>query len=245
MKTFRSIWGLAIALFVLNMSATSCSSGNTSVTTGDVSYVDADLQPKPFNVIDVETVADVYYTQNNGDEHHVRIDYSAIKDEKVLQQLKEKLKVVYREGKVVIGIKGKIVGKSSLKHSLKIYITSPDLVKITQEGVGNFYSDYINSDKLEIDNEGVGSVEIKKVLANKLDIDNEGVGSINIGRFEGDRLVIDNEGVGKVKADVDCQSVAATLEGVGSITLTGVTRHLQKNKDGVGSIHVKDLKIAK
>lgn len=245
MKKIHSILGLAIALFVLNITATSCSTGGSNVTSGDLGYVAADLQPKPFNAIEVETVADVYYTQNNGDEHQVRVDYSAIKDEKVIEQVKEKLKVVYREGKVVIGFNGKIVGKSSLKHCLKVYITSPDLVKINLEGVGNFYSDYINSDKLEINNEGVGNIYIKKVLANKLDIDNEGVGSINIDRFEGDRLVIDNEGVGKVKADVDCQSVDATLEGVGSITLTGVTKHLQKNKEGVGSIRVKDLMIAK
>lgn len=245
MKKIYSILGLAIALLVLTLTTVSCSSGGTNVTSGSLDYVNSDLQPKPFDAIEVQTVADVYYTQNDGDEHQVRVDYSAIKDEKMQQQVKEMLKVVYRDGKVIIGFKGKVVGQSTLKHAIKVYITSPDLVEITQEGVGSFYADYINSDKLDIDNEGVGSIQIKKVQANKLKIANEGVGSVLIGRFEGDKLKIDNDGVGKVKADVDCQSVYASLQGVGSITLTGITRQLQKERDGVGSIRVKDLMIAK
>lgn len=245
MKKILSILGLAIAFGILNMTTTSCSFGGTNVTSGTLSYVDSDLQPKPFDAIEVQTVADVYYTQNDGDEHQVRVDYSGIKDEKMQQQVKEMLKVVYRDGKVIIGFNGKVVGQSTLKHTIKVYITSPDLVEITQEGVGSFYSDCINSDKLDIDNEGVGSIQIKKVLANKLKIANEGVGSVLIGRFEGDKLKIDNDGVGKVTADVDCQSVDASLQGVGSITLTGVTRHIQKERDGVGSIRVNGLKIVK
>ncbi len=132
------------------------------------------------------------------------------------------------------------------------------------EGVGSFNANAINSDVFEIDNEEVGNVNVKNLLANKIeitnegvgnvridnmqsdhvDIDNEGVGNVQIALFKGGHLDIDNEGVGKVDAHVDCQSVKATLEGVGNIKLSGVTRQLIKEKDGVGSLEDRQLESA-
>ena len=57
-------------------------------------------------------------------------------DAEFVQKLKEKLKVVYRDGEVKIGLNGKLkvpAACNSEKNRLKIYITSPDLVKIAQE----------------------------------------------------------------------------------------------------------------
>ena len=128
--------GATMFLAVAGFMACSFDSNGTTVN-GNLSYVQDDLLEKSFKEIDVEMVADVYYTQNDGDECSVRLDYSAIKDEKFLKELKEKLKVVYREDKVVIGCKGSIkvpVSCMSKDVKLKIYITSPDLVKVSQEG---------------------------------------------------------------------------------------------------------------
>ncbi len=241
MKTLKSMVCGATLMLALILTATSCS-GNGNVG-GNLEYSEDELQVKPFKKIDVQIVANVYYTQNDGDQCKVRIDYSDIQDEDVVEQLKKIIKVVYRDNGVIIGMKGKI--KNLPNKKLKIYITSPDLVSINQESVGSFYSDNINSDVLEIDNEGVGSVHIKNILANRLEIDNEGVGSVNVDKFTGDKLTIDNEGVGKVMADVDCKSVEASLDGVGSITLTGKTHYFSRSRDGVGSIHAKDLKVLK
>jgi len=258
-----------VTISVATMGMTSaCSSGmagGTNVVGGTVDFSQGDLTEKPFTKIEVETVADVYYTQNDGDKQSVRFDYSQIKDEKTRQQFKEKVVAVYREGKLVIGLKGKITGSSRLNKGqrLRVYITSPDLLKVTLEGVGSFNADAINSDVFDIDNEGVGNVTIKNLLANKVGIDNEGVGSVSIGslqsdhvsvdnegvgnvkiaQFKGGQLKIDNEGVGKVEAQVDCQSIHATLEGVGNIRLSGVTRHFVKTKEGVGSFKDSDLKV--
>lgn len=258
-----------VTISVATMGMTSaCSSGmagGTNVVGGTVDFSQGDLTEKPFTKIEVETVADVYYTQNDGDKQSVRFDYSQIKDEKTRQQFKEKVVAVYREGKLVIGLKGKITGSSRLNKGqrLRVYITSPDLLKVTLEGVGSFNADAINSDVFDIDNEGVGNVTIKNLLANKVGIDNEGVGSVSIGslqsdhvsvdnegvgnvkiaQFKGGQLKIDNEGVGKVEAQVDCQSIHATLEGVGNIRLSGVTRHFMKTKEGVGSFKDSDLKV--
>lgn len=235
--------GATMFLAVAGFTACSFDSNGTTVN-GNLSYVQDDLLEKSFKEIDVEMVADVYYTQNDGDECSVRLDYSAIKDEKFLKELKEKLKVVYREDKVVIGCKGSIkvpVSCMSKDVKLKIYITSPDLVKVSQEGAGNFHAKVINSDRFAIDNEGVGSVYIGKILANKVTVANEGVGSVNIDDVAGDNMTVDNEGVGSVKiTNVSMGSLKVDNEGVGSVNL-GFFKGGSLNilNEGVGSVKAK------
>lgn len=265
MKNVKKMLALVAMGIALVGGLSACSFNATSDMKGDLKFTQNDLQPKHFDAINVSVMADVYYTQTNGDACNVRLDYSAIKNQDLVEELKKKVKVVYRDGGVEVGLTGRISGISDQGEGkrLKVYISSPDLVKIDQEGVGSFHADAINSDRLDIDNEGVGSVYIKQLLVNKVKVDNEGAGSVtinelqsddvyvdnegvgkvNIGSFKGGKLTIDNEGVGKVSAQVDCQSIHASLDGVGGITLSGVTRHYQKEKDGVGSFHDKDLKI--
>ena len=268
MKKF-GILAVTAALFFAPMGLSSCSMGSSaSEMRGNLNFTQDDLSEKPFKAIDVDVIADVYYTQNDGNECSVKMDYSAIKDQEFVKKLKDKLKVVYRDGEVKIGLNGRLNVPSSYNNDnkrLKIYITSPDLVKITREGVGSFHAKTINSDRLEIDNEGVGSVKIGKILANKLEItnegvgsvkiskiemgslklDNEGVGSVNLDMFKGGNLIIKNEGVGSVKAKVDCQSVNATSEGVGGVNLSGVTRQYNKRKGGIGGISDGGLTVIK
>lgn len=245
MKTM-SIWVASATLFLASMGICSCSMGSTtsSEMRGSLEFTQDDLREKPFKAIDVDVVASVYYTQNDGDECSVRLDYSAIKDAEFAQKLKEKIKVVYRDGEVKIGLTGRLkvpASCNSEKNRLKIYITSPDLVKITQEGVGAFYAKSINSDRLEIDNEGVGSVSINQILANRLDVTNEGVGSVSIDDAKGDVMKIDNEGVGSVKVgNVSMGDLKVDNEGVGSVTLDFFKGgNLKINNDGVGKVSAK------
>ena len=227
------------AMFLAAAGLTACSFDSTGSTVkGDLSYVQDDLRQKPFKAIDVEAVADVYYTQNDGDKCDVRLDYSAIKDAKFLQQMKEKLK------EVVIGYNGRLTVPASCNSEnkrLKIYITSPDLLKVTQEGTGCFHAKTINSDRFAIDNEGVGSVYIGKILANKVTVANEGVGSVNIDDVAGDNMTVDNEGVGSVKiTNVSMGSLKVDNEGVGSVNL-GFFKGGSLNilNEGVGSVKAK------
>lgn len=258
---------LAFAAFATMAVMESCSNSGSVISSGNLEYEQDELKPQPFTAIDIDAVADVYYTQNNGDKHQVQLDFSLFQDEETAQQFREKTKVVYRDGKVIVGMKGKINGSKSLKQGqrLRVLITSPDLVKVDNEGVGSFNANAINSDSFTLDNEGVGNVNIKSLLANKITIDNEGVGNVTIGKMQSDKLYIDNEGVGNVKiasykggdltidnegvgnveAHVDCTSIKATLEGVGSIKLSGTTRSLSKKKEGVGSLKTSDLKVVR
>lgn len=258
---------LAAGMLVLSTSCAFSGNGANTVLNGDLKYTQADLKVKPFTEIDIETVADVYYTQTDGDQQNVRLDFSKITDPDFKKKLMENVKVIYRENKMIIGLTSRVKGITQLKSNerLRVYVTSPDLVKVSLEGVGSFNSDAINSDVFEVDNEGVGNVNIKRLLANKVEINNEGVGgvridnlqsdhvdvdnegvvNVQIAQFKGGSLNIDNEGVGKVEAYVDCQSVKATLEGVGNIKLSGVTRRFVKDKDGVGSFKTSGLKVLK
>ena len=244
MKKF-GILAVAAALFFAPMGLSSCSMGSSaSEMRGDLNFTQDDLSEKPFKAIDVNVVADVYYTQNDGNECSVKMDYSAIKDQEFVKKLKEKLKVVYRDGEVKIGLTGKLkvpAACNSEKNRLKIYITSPDLVKISQEGVGSFYAKSINSDRLEIDNEGVGSVKIGKILANKLEVTNEGVGSVSIDDAKGDDMSFDNEGVGSVKiSKIEMGSLKLDNEGVGSVNLDMIKGgSLIIKNEGVGSVKAK------
>lgn len=255
----------ALCMTLLTSSCSCSSNDDNAILNGTLSYQQDELKVKPFTKIEVETMADVYYVQNDTTQHRVDFDFSKIKDASMREQFKKNAIAVYRDGKVIIGLKGKVSGATKLNQGqrLCVYITSPDLVKVTLEGVGLFHADAINSDVFEIDNEGVGNVNVKKMLVNKVsidnegvgnvkvndlqadrvDINNEGVGSVNVGRFKGGKMEIDNEGVGKVQANVDCQSIYANLDGVGSIQLSGVTRHLNKEKNGVGSIKISELKV--
>ena len=108
MKTM-SIWVASATLFLASMGICSCSMGSTtsSEMRGSLEFTQDDLREKPFKAIDVDMVASVYYTQNDGDECSVRLDYSAIKDAEFVQKLKEKIKVVYRDGEVKIGLTGR------------------------------------------------------------------------------------------------------------------------------------------
>ena len=88
MKKFGFL-AVAAALFLAPMGFCSCSMGSTTTSEmkGGLDYTQNDLTAKPFKAIDVDVVASVYYTQNNGDECNVRLEYSAIKEDEFAQKL--------------------------------------------------------------------------------------------------------------------------------------------------------------
>lgn len=266
MKNLNRKLGVGTMVLLLLSMVYACNiTSNGSVVNGKMAYTSEELKPKAFNKIDIDVIADVYYTQNDSDKCEVRFDYSSIDDAKLVEQIKKVVKVVYRDNGVKIGLNGKLEGVSKMQngHRLAIYITSPDIINVDMEGVGSFYSESINSDAIKFNNEGVGSIKVKNLLANNceinnegvgtveveeakgdtLDIDNEGVGSVKIKKYQGDKVYIDNEGVGKVDIRVNCNYVKAVSEGVGDVLLSGVARQLDEQRDGVGSIKKKNFKL--
>lgn len=260
-------WKMAIVLaFMVGMSSVCTGCTSTYVSNfGDDHYTAQDLKEKPFNKVYSEAVADVYYSQNDGDKYNVRVDYSEIKDHDLREELQKSMRIAYKDETVIVAQVGKIKNKNNGKQKIKVYITSPDIIKISNEGVGNFYSEKINSDELQLVNEGVGSMRFTNLLVNKLTIENDGVGSVSFQKVNADTVIVDNDGVGgatlkdvtasqvvinndgvgSVSAHVNCNTLKASLDGVGSIKLSGVTRSLTKDRDGVGSIKTSDLIVKK
>ena len=121
-------------MFFAPMGLSSCSMGSSaSEMKGSLNFTQDDLTEKPFKVIDVDVIASVYYTQNNGDECSVRLDYSAIKDAEFVQKLKEKLKVVYRDGEVKIGLNGKLKVPHGAEQK-RLQELTEDFVAVTAKG---------------------------------------------------------------------------------------------------------------
>lgn len=266
-RVLRKFVSLVCLLVLMLVLTSACKNGGTVVYQGNINYTKEDLVKKPFTEIEVGMVADVYYTQTDQNKQEVRFDFSKIENPELRAKFQNQAKAVYRDGKLIIGLGGKVSGTNNLKKGerVQVYITSTDLTKVTMEGVGSFNAESINSDVFNVDNEGVGNIHIAHLLANKVEADNEGVGSILLGQVSADRFSVNNEGVGHIKVthfkggkldvsndgvgsvvvDVDCQSVEAELDGVGSIQLSGTTRRFDKEKDGVGSFKISKLNIVK
>ncbi len=86
MKKF-GILAVTAALFFAPMGLSSCSMGSSaSEMKGSLNFTQDDLTEKPFKAIDVDVIADVYYTQNDGNECSVKMDYSAIKDQEFVKK---------------------------------------------------------------------------------------------------------------------------------------------------------------
>lgn len=168
-----------------------------------------------FHSIEVESVAGVYFTQS--DTYSLRVE-----GEKKWVDL---TKCTVKDGVLLItwAEKGK---KKTTKNvnGLSIYISAPDLQKVIFEGVGSFNCK--------------SRLSLKDV---KFDI--QGVGSLNVADLHARNVKITLEGVGNGELTVDCDRLDASVEGVGSLTLSGKARSAHISKDGIGSVSTRRLKV--
>ena len=92
--------------------------------------------------------------------------------------------------------------------------------------------------------EGVGSFNCKSRLNLKnVKFDIQGVGSLNVADLHARNVKITLEGVGNGELTVDCDRLDASVEGVGSLTLSGKARSAHISKDGIGSVSTRRLKV--
>lgn len=168
-----------------------------------------------FHSIEVESVAGVYFTQS--DTYSLRVE-----GEKKWVDL---TKCTVKDGVLLItwAEKGK---KKTAKNvnRLSIYISAPDLQEVTFEGVGSFNCK--------------SRLNLKNV---KFDI--QGVGSLNVADLYARNVKITLKGVGNGELTVDCDRLDASVEGVGSLTLSGKARSAHISKDGIGSVSTRRLKV--
>lgn len=167
-----------------------------------------------FHSIELESVASVYFTQSNT--YSLRVEG----EKKWVNQTK----CTVKDGVLLItwGEKGqKTVDEV---NGLSIYISAPDLQEVTFEGVGSFNCK--------------SRLNLKDV---KFDV--QGVGSLNVADLHARNVKITLEGVGNGELTVDCDRLDASVEGIGSLTLSGKARSAHISKDGIGSVSTRRLKV--
>lgn len=167
-----------------------------------------------FHSIEVESMASVYFTQSNT--YSLRVEG----EKKWVNQTK----CTVKDGVLLITWAEK--GKKTTKNvnGLSIYVSAPDLQEVTIEGVGSFNCK--------------SRLNLKDV---KFDV--QGVGSLNVADLYARNVKITLKGVGNGELTVDCDRLDASVEGVGSLTLSGKARSAHISKDGIGSVSTRRLKV--
>lgn len=141
---------------------------------------------------------------------------------------------------------------------ITVSVTSPDLRKIRQEGIGNFtLKDSVKVADLSISVKGVGSIEADALIAHSIEVNQEGIGSINLkGQANSAKYYL--EGIGSLKAkdmivsdaiveqngvgSVSCYAsgtINISAQGVGSVDYYGNPQVTRLQKCGIGSVKSK------
>ena len=196
-----------------------------------------------FTSVESDIVGNIIYTQSS------KVSIQAEGDKELIDNLRvnEKNGVLKVTHVLKINIKN--------KKKLTLYISSPTIVSIDSDGVGNWVmKGKVKADNLKIEFDGIGNFEALDLESNKIKVDYEGVGNLSLGG-SANFLVIESEGVGSVNAEnmraknaiikssgvgsVKCyasESIDLTNSGVGSITYYGNPTVKNMKNTGVGKI---------
>ena len=227
---------LLSALFLIAIT-TSCTFAQNKVLTTKT------FPLQSFTSVESDIVGSIIYTQSS------KVSIQAEGDKELIDNLRvnEKNGVLKVTHVLKINIKN--------KKKLTLYISSPTIVSIDSDGVGNWVmKGKVKADNLKIEFDGVGNFEAFDLESNKIKVDYEGVGNLSLGG-SANFLVIESEGVGSVNAEnmraknaiikssgvgsVKCyasESIDLTNSGVGSITYYGNPTVKNMKNTGVGKI---------
>ncbi len=183
---------------------------------GNKEQINETRSVNPFHSIELVSVANVYFTQS--DTYSLRVE-----GEKKWVDL---TKCTVRDGKLLITWAEK--GKKTTKNvnGLSIYLSAPDLQKVAIGGVGSF--------------ECKSRLNLKNV---KFEVN--GVGNLHVADLHAQDVQVTLGGVGNGELTVNCDQLDASVEGVGSLTLSGKAKSAYILKSGIGSISTRQLKVDK
>ncbi|MGV8962854.1 MAG: head GIN domain-containing protein [Candidatus Saccharimonadaceae bacterium] len=198
---------------------------------------------KSFTSVETDVVANVIYTQSS----NVSVRAEGDKD------MLDNLEITEKNGELKITHNKKIRIKN--KKNLTIYISSPTIIELDIEGVGNWnMKGRVKADNLKIEFDGVGNFEALDLESKNtrvsyqgvgnltlggttdfLELNAEGVGSINAQSMKARKAVVKSSGVGSVKCYAS-ENIDLNNNGVGSITYYGNPKTKNLNNSGVGKI---------
>lgn len=230
----KSLFLLTAFLLVITSCRSEFRSNDSSSDSGSSKKVSVTRVCRPFTKVDLEGVADIYYTQS--DKFSCRLEGP--------EKYVKRITLDFSDNTLTIDGPKQNINANSSKSKVKVYLTSPDIVEISNEGVGSFIANgKIDTDNMEISSDGVGEIHLKELVCDKLDASLDGVGDINLDKVDARYAELDLDGVGSMDIHFKrCDLVDADLSGVGSMNLSGRIDKINKNRGGIGKIKYSEGK---
>ena len=136
---------------------------------------------------------------------------------------------------------------SILSEDVIVYVTSPELVKASCVGSGEFIATTdIKSEDVKFDISGTGEIKLKKVTADNMTLNITGAGDIKIDNVDAvcQKTVLSVAGAGEISASfTDCNELKCSIAGAGEIELKGKVANYSESIAGAGKIKKDGLKI--
>ena len=136
---------------------------------------------------------------------------------------------------------------SILSEDVIVYVTSPELVKASCVGSGEFIATTdIKSEDVKFDISGTGEIKLKKVTADNMTLNIAGAGDIKIDNVDAvcQKTVLSVAGAGEISAAfTDCEELKCSIAGAGEIELKGKVANYSESIAGAGKIKKDGLKI--
>ena len=136
---------------------------------------------------------------------------------------------------------------SILSEDVIVYVTSPELVKASCVGSGEFIATTdIKSEDVKFDISGTGEIKLKKVTADHMTLNIAGAGDIKIDNVDAvcQKTVLSVAGAGEISASFsDCDELKCSIAGAGEIELKGKVANYSESIAGSGRIKKDKLLI--
>ncbi|BDD05213.1 head GIN domain-containing protein [Aureibacter tunicatorum] len=179
-----------------------------------------------FSGVKASGMFEIFYTQNDD------VSLEVKSDDNLLQYIKTEVK----NGTLIIKFEKDISLKKSTK--MDIYISSPEMNSITQEGICKFTcQNNLKADELKVVNEGMGKIKLVGD-AQSLIINNEGMGNIEASELKSMNVNIKNEGMGKIVVNAT-NELNVNNEGMGKVRYISEPSQISVQNEGMGSVRKK------
>ena len=195
-----------------------------------------DTFSQSFNAIRVHTYGDVFIMQADSQTIHISGP----------QKMVKKVDFKVRDGELVVSSALNInIGVGATKN-VSIVITAPDIARLDFSGAGDFTCNglTLNHD-LHMLTQGAGDINIADLQCENFNLKFQGAGEFKGVNLQCENIDVNASGVGSANLNVQCRNtLAVNLSGVGSVSVTGTTKYLDLQHDGIGSVNVKQLTVS-
>lgn len=225
----RKFLAISFAILVLFCVA-SCVNENGPQTT-QVSQVGQVTSMQHFADINIVGSMQVFYDQ--GENHSVRVEAES--------KAFDKLLIYVKSNELFISSKESQEHDTISMENVKVYVSSPNLMKVSVTGSGFFTAaKKVQVANLDVKLTGSGVVAFENVLSCKnLDVELTGTGSVKLAGALVNKLSTKVTGTGDVNyANIKAERADSKIAGTGTISMNGAVGEHVKNVTGAGKIIV-------